>query len=818
MAQSRLNWRSWGQALLLTAAFLLILSTMDKHFPIEDWLFLRYAWYWGWSLVVAAGCLGVGDQLVRLAVGRIRGLHAHYMVAFTIGLMVFGLLVFALGLMQLLGPWMFRLLPLAMVAVGSRRLVYLFRRVLPRVVRNATQGSLRAVYIPVWAFGFLCWLYVYVPTMAPDNIMFDSAWKHVALAESFAANGGIFRYPEGWIFAARPHFATYLYTWGFLIPGGRLFDQIEMCAQIEFIIFAFTTMVGVPALVRRVVPTANPWVVWVARFLMPGVLLYDSNLSIGADHIGATFGVPIFIVTYLVIDSKFKWGASILLGALLAGAVMTKETAAAMLLPVPVLVVAIAVVKNGLSGKNSAEIRRRAWACSFVVALAAIAISSPLWLKNVIWYGDPLYPTASQAFGFTPKPWFEGATYMFEWGYKKYQFAPWVDEDSNRLLETIKVLFTWSFVPHDWGSFHGKRPVIGHLVTILVFVLPFLRGTRGLWRLALWIHAAIIVWFQILPQDRYLQAMMPLMTAFIGGTLTLAWRQSGVKVPGKALFRPGLLARYAIFLVVAAQVITSLDVTLLHRNRLKHVINLIAAGKNKKKRETRLKTRQGLEPFADQLPEDARLIVHEVHPHLGSNRVTYPDFHTWQFGLDYGALGSPTALWEAYREMGITHVFWKHGKSRSWDSVAGDLIFFDFVLNHLSDVIVEGRGSVGQLYADAPDPEDFEDSVVLLGCNAKRGFRSGLYRLGDLHVPMFGPKATELPLPRVVLKTRKHGDDLHAFASYAAVDPKCWRRLPAGFKKDFKLAAKRKRVGGLKNRGYHLYLRKRGAAAAWPKP
>jgi len=38
------------------------------------------------------------------------------------------------------------------------------------------------------AFGFVAFLAIYFEVMTPDNVQFDSRWKHMALAEDFAAN------------------------------------------------------------------------------------------------------------------------------------------------------------------------------------------------------------------------------------------------------------------------------------------------------------------------------------------------------------------------------------------------------------------------------------------------------------------------------------------------------------------------------------------------------------------------------------------------------------------------------------------------------
>ena len=44
-------------------------------------------------------------------------------------------------------------------------------------------------------------------------------------------------------------------------PGARLFDKMLLCAHLELVVFLVTTLVGIPALVRRLIPKADPRVV-----------------------------------------------------------------------------------------------------------------------------------------------------------------------------------------------------------------------------------------------------------------------------------------------------------------------------------------------------------------------------------------------------------------------------------------------------------------------------------------------------------------------------------------------------------------------------
>src|SRR5690606_17017367 len=280
---------------------------------------------------------------------------------------------------------------------------------------------------------------IYAFVLTPDNVMFDSRWKHLAIAESFAAHGGIFRFAEGWMFAARPHFASYLYTWAFLIPGGELFDRITLCGHLEFMIFAVTTMLGIPALARRLVPDADPKLVWVARFLFPGVFLYDSNLSIGADHIAAVFVIPIYIVTVDLIRGGFRTRNAVLVGMMTAGILLTKETAAAITIPSAALALVVGAGWHLYRTRRSGappRVQVRILTAALAIVITGLIVSSPLWLKNILWYGDPLYPNFHRYF--SPRPWSANSEYLLEWGFYDFQFGLWIDPEKDQLVETLK--------------------------------------------------------------------------------------------------------------------------------------------------------------------------------------------------------------------------------------------------------------------------------------------------------------------------------------------------------------------------------------------
>ena len=221
-------WKRLVLTVILLGLGGLFIGVMEKHYAIEDWLFWRYLRYWAWCTVMCLGSLGTGDLVVTRLVGRIRGIYAHTFVAFCTGLLIFGLALFAGGILQLYGDVLFYVLPMLMLGIGAPRLMKMKRELLPRLQRLSPLDIRGLWALVIIIFGMYAWLMIYAGVLTPDNVMFDSRWKHLAIAESFEAHGGIFRFDQGWMFASRPHFASYLYTWAFMLPESELFDRITL--------------------------------------------------------------------------------------------------------------------------------------------------------------------------------------------------------------------------------------------------------------------------------------------------------------------------------------------------------------------------------------------------------------------------------------------------------------------------------------------------------------------------------------------------------------------------------------------------------------
>lgn len=762
-------------AVLLYLAVSLFSSVANTHYPITKWLVWRYLGYAAGSLYVAAACLSVGRLVVVRLLPEARWLE-RVTLSFAVGLYLFELGLFLLGLARAYHPVTFFVYPGVLFALGARPLLEELRR----VVRH---GQIFARGRPAWTwllvgFGALALVFIYATIMTPDNVQYDARWRHLAIAEDYVASGGVRRFPEGWTPGAAPHFTSILYAWAFMLPFGRSFDFVVLSAHLELMIFLVTTFFGITAVARRLAPSADPRVVWVARFLFPGVLLYDSSLSAGADHVGASFGPPLFLALFWCTRGLTPKRLS-LLALLLAAVVMTKETSAVLLSAGPMLVVLVMLCITTVRALRGRGSMRSAWLGILAAIVVGLACSAPHWLKNWIWYGDPLYPMLAGVM--SPRPWIEDGAYYYRHAFINRQlWAPQV-RGVEAVIDTAKVLFTFSFVPHDWPNLHRNVPVFGSLFTLLTVCLPFLKNVRRIWLLWGWILLGIGSWYWINHQDRYLQAYAPLMAAVVAAMIVHIWRLNTIP------------ARVGLAFVVGFQVLWGGDVVffqthrMIHMSPLRKTIELLEAGHHQKYDERFEWIGSNFAALGDSTPPKSLIVMHEFEERVGLGRGIITDIPAYQFAIDYGQLRTAPAVWQRYRDLGATHVVWRRESSMGLDSLAGDLVFFDFAMNHTDKVFDGGEARVAALRPEPPPPNPSEE-VLVISC--KPPLDTGVYTLESLSVPVHGPRKKYYRPPEEFLNTPVELEHAANRARYVITENGC-NTPPPAIKKRFQRATTR---------------------------
>jgi hypothetical protein len=763
----------------LLAGTVYFLSEMGGHYPLKDWLFFSCVAYWLLTLAFNVACLSAGHALLRWLMPRGLPLRERVVLSIATGVFAFYLGAFLAGLMKLYGAPFFVVWPLLLAVGGARAVIRDARRTVGAIrgVRRLhfPRGSL--VGPAFIASGAIALAIIYVVVMTPENVAFDARWYHLPIAENYVARHGVVPFPEGWLQGALPHLSSFLYTWAMLWPRADVVDRVILCSHIEFSLFLWT-LYGVAVLTRRLVRRRRVPYAWVAVFLFPGIFLYDGNLNTTADHIAAFWAPPIFLAL-LRAWPALDWRPSLLLGALLAAAVGTKYQCASLAV-FPALAVGVRAL--WLSLRHFSRPRSRPLGGALVVAAAVVVLWAPHWLKNLVYYGDPLYPLLHGKF--PSHPWTPDNDQRFATMAAVNLWRPQGTLPA-RLLETLRAVWSFSFVPHDWGPTHGETPVFGSLFTLTMLALPFLQARARLWALYAAGNVGVLVWYWVSHQDRYLQALVPWFASATAAAIVLAWES-------------GTLARLAVGALVASQVVWGGDIPFFGTHRMLNVSPLKVAMDRltsgfERDLPRRKKAYGDLVDLGKTLPPNALVLVHDQEMHLGLQHASVSDSPDWQGGISYGRFRSPAELDDALKKLGITHIAMITGQSRDLDFLPGDIAFFDYVTSFARKPRKFGGWSLFELPAEPP-PDDAYGDILWLGCGNK--FPPGRYARADMMLPFYGPALRPFPPPRApVSRTDQVRIDQETVSSTAvAVDPGCQSLRPSSLATEFSHVADRSKL------------------------
>jgi hypothetical protein len=225
---------------------------------------------------------------------------------------------------------------------------------------------------------------------------------------------------------------------------------------------------------------------------------------------------------------------------------------------------------------------------------------------------------------------------------------------------------------------------------------------------------------------------MPLIAASTAALLILVWRL-------------GVLARAALSLLVAAQVVWGGDVYFFQthsmtKSPLKKSVDLLSSG-FERNYERRFGIQGQFQAVARELPKHARVVVHDENSHLGLEAESIMDRFPFEYGISYGLQETPRALFDLYESLGATHILWTK-RSKGTDSLAGDIMFFDFVTRRARNLGSFGGMQLSEMPERAPDAP-FNDMVAVFACPGS--YPTGLYPVSALRVPVYGPRSLDFP-------------------------------------------------------------------------
>lgn len=762
-------------ALLLGAAWPVWKAFANQR-PLMSWYFPRLAITWLLALLFVLASLSIGVRVVKALTGPVSR-DGFWGLSFAVGVLVYGMCLGVAGHLQLFSPILFGLLPLALIAAGWGPFS---RELLDAKARWKLQPPFSMFELVLCAAGFMGVLLAFLPVLAPENVNYDARWYHLGIAERYAVVGGITRSVEGNHLLAGPHLASLLYTWAFLRDGTSLFDRVLLANHLEVACFLGTLSL-VPPLTRALAPSTSGLqrMSWVAVFLFPSLYIYDTGLMGGADHVAALWA-PAALLTLFQARERGDSCSWALFGLTLGALALTKYTSIILLVPLVGLTLAGAIPFSKFRQRIWPELRG-----PLIAGGVALVITTLHWLRNLIYYRNPVYPLASNLFTATT-PWTsDSATWHTR--YSRELFVPSDARLWSRVQELGDALWGYHLDLYTWRDFTAGLPVFGSLYAISLVILPFLRGARRLWALTFAVHVGVLIWFTLAHQMRYLILMVPLMAATCAVLASEAWRWRSWVVRG------------AMIVVVGLQLVGAGDVPFAPTHRtngkvspLGRAIAFLGRGVAEEN-EARFKLFKDAEEIGATMPPKAALLVHSSHAILGLNRLTMTDTPGIEYGLNYAALGSVRAVHQRLIELGVSHVS-SVDKVSQPDSVAGELLFRALVQTATTPDRKTVHGWVIAELLSEPPPEP-SHRVLYLGCGST--YSNGLYELEDLSSPV-APSNIDAVMP----PPREAGEaiDLLAKANYLVQEDGC----PAALTIDGSLIySGRQEVRGL-TRAYYL--------------
>jgi len=708
---------------LLVCAAALLRSGVDHFSPVKDWLIWRLFVLWGYQLLFVAACLSLGGLVcgrVLRDFEKLPGLEAT-VLAMDIGVLGFVFAIYIVGAMRLLGPIAALLVPITMIAAGVRFSPLPFRFL---AFLRAWRPRLTLPQVAILAFGIVGVGAVYLHILNPNVTGHDAHWTHLVIAQDIAREGKLVDFPADWA-KNFPHLASMIYAWDFMVPGLDFSMRMLMAVHAEFVLLLFT-LAGVTAAVRWLVGSrTDHGLAWVGFFLFPNIVIYDSNLCASADHVAAFFMLPMCLAVVRGLERPGRRGAWALAGLLVGAALSTKLQCAYLAMIVCVLATGLVCANAALGLVRGAGVSALRPSLAGPVALAACTLlgASPHLIERAVFYHNPFYPLQQDVFRHS-KPAIPDAPELVKHAtIGVNQHVPTGDTRWARIKEGLRLAFMFAYEPHY--SFKGERPTFGFLFTLLAPLVLVLPNARRLRLGALVCIASVFAWAMTRQIDRNLQIVLPALVAVTMGTMVRIWSL-------------GWAARLALCLPVLLQVAWNAEYLYEPIQPLLEQARLGALGRMD---NGDIRARRNM---TQHLPEDAVVLMHYEHVSLGLDRRVLHDTGGFQGLIDQRPLHTARALYDRYRELGITHLVWNWREHSA--SAQEEIAFAIFVS---LDAVRMGTFGSNELAAmpEAAPPLERPYRTLVLGISP---YADGVYTVDQLN--MFDnfrlPRAPEPLVPR----------------------------------------------------------------------
>jgi|SRR5215213_648269 len=582
--------------------------------------------------------LSIGHSLTRRTSLQFINSAERLAFSFFLGTGLVGLLVLFMGLLGLLRGWAISALLLVALALTARDLPQLWQSLV-----RATQTALEAKLVTGVFVAFLAFLVL--RTLAPPYVA-DELIYHLPVPLQFVQAGRVFPSYDNSL-GNMPFLLHMIYA-VFLLAGS------DVAAKLFSLFLAVATAVLLYAFCSRFI-TRRVGVVAMFAFFASGMIVELAiTTRIDVSLAGMLFACTYAMINYLSTRSR-RW---LWLSVVLAGfSLGIKHTAALWIFLVGILYLVETI--------RSWEAIPKVLKYGVMYTLLALAVASPWYIKNTIWFHNPIYPfVTGEVAEFGPN----GVRYFnadderkldayFEAARKAIpdvvaaQQQELANAANSRLERHPMRLWEFFFRPNAYLMAEPYQ--FPNYLFLIIPIIVFLKPDKWIWWLLILALGFVFSVTATAWISRYLVPAYPALTIVASYTLC---RLSTRLSPRLAVAKR--IPVYALILALVA-VITNSYLLFRHFNSDHYVTGTVS----RHEFLTRLSFYQPLEFVNRELPSTARVMMIGAQMNYGLNRPYCAD-ESW-FTTKWRRLlvqnDSLEAVNERLKQQGFTHIIYGHG-------------------------------------------------------------------------------------------------------------------------------------------------------------
>jgi len=400
--------------------------------------------------IISLSLLGLGRFILKILKLEMEILE-KIVFSLSIGITTISIFTTILGFLGLLRRWVFLSLLSILFFSSIPTLISLSKELLEKLKNLKFVFNIEFIFLILTLFILFANLLF---TLAPP-IFYDSLEFHIAVPNYYILEGKI-KYMEGNVFSNTPLYLQMLYLFGMLVRN-------EYLTPLLTFLMGFILILSLFSFGKRFLSLSYPSLPPLILLSLP---LTSFLITTPAQDLPLSLFSFLTFYSYLIFKEDRKYGWLILTGVFLGFSIGIKYQGLYLLLLLPIFML--------ITGK----VLRENIKLILIIFTIAFIISSPWFLKNIIYTGNPFYPMLFKFFG----------------------GRDWSDENNSRFIKDLHIktpsqmlslIYQVNFSSKIFGAggiigpvfliflpFYilGKRKVIGDSLFLITFLnlFPFL--------------------------------------------------------------------------------------------------------------------------------------------------------------------------------------------------------------------------------------------------------------------------------------------------------------------------------------------------------